>query len=556
MGKPRRRQVRKVYAPPMAQPRGAAAVAPALGEAARLRVAAASGYQAAKRELASMRNWTARPQHADADSLPNLADIRARSRDLMMNAPIAAGAINTVVTNVVGTGLRFTAQASGIDLADLAGITPEQVSTFERAAEREWRLFQRAENCDSARLTGFAGMQELAFRSVLGSGDCFAMVTQARPGSPFDFALQLVEADRVSNPNFKADTETIAGGVEYDDAGAPVAYHVSEIPRIVGAARNWRRVPAFGPDGSTRMLHLVHRNRIAQSRGVPYLAPVMGALKHLDRGTEAELTAMVLNACIAIIGESTTGDSPLKAEAAAAGSGSSSSPGFSRANIDFEPGLVLEGFMPGESVKSFDASRPNAGFDPFVQAILRQVGVALELPFELLIKHFTASYSAARAALLQAWGFFRMRRAWLAGAFCQPVYELVIANAVMKGRIAAPGLLADPAIRAAWCGARWTGPSPGQLDPLKEVNAAEKRLALRLSTRTRETAELTGDDWEQVIAEFGEELNLMDELDVPESDEPPAPPPQLGHNGGPPMRDQSEEPDAVDPADLPDLEAA
>ena len=146
----------------------------------------------------------------------------------------------------------------------------------------------------------------------------------------------------------------------------------------------------------------------------------------------------------------------------------------------------------------------------------------------------------------------------LAGALCQPVYELVIANAVMRGRLAAPGLLADPAIRAAWLGARWTGPSPGQLDPLKEVNAAEKRIALRLSTRTRETAELTGDDWEQVITEFGEELDLMEALDVPEADDVPAP--QLGHNGGPPM-DQSSDPSSdpnADPADEgdSDLEAA
>lgn len=556
MGKPRRRQGRKpVIQPPVG--RNGMPATPALDHATQLRIAATSGYQAARRELAAMRNWTARAQTADADSLPNLADMRARSRDLLMNAPLAAGAINTVVTNVVGTGLRVSAQAGGTDLADLAGITPEQVAAFERGAEREWRLFQRAENCDASRQSNFPAMQEMAFRAVLSSGDCLALVVQGRTGSPFDFALQLVEADRISNPNHRPDTDTLAGGVEYDDAGTVVAYHVAEIPRTVGAPRNWRRIAAFGPDGSARALHLVARTRIGQSRGVPYLAPVMGALKSLDRYTEAEITAAVLNASIAILGESTTGDSPLKAEALAAGNSNSVSPGFQRANIDFEPGMVLEGFMPGETIKSFAPDRPSAGFDPFVQAILRQVGVALELPFELLIKHFTASYSAARAALLQAWGFFRMRRAWLSAAFCQPAYELVIANAVMRGRLAAPGMLADPAIRAAWLGTRWTGPSPGQIDPLKEVNAAEKRLALRLSTRTRETAELTGDDWEQVIAEFGEELDAMEAEDVPVTDDP-AVPPQIDHSGGPPMQDPNAEDPAANPAEAgdSDLEAA
>lgn len=530
-------------------PRAAAA-----RQTARMRLTAASGYDAARRELAALRNLSARAQTADADTLPNLSDIRARSRHLIMNAPLAGGAVNTVVTNVVGVGLRMSPQADGPALAALAGITPDQVRAFETAAEREWRLFRRAEHADSAGQMSFAAIQELAFRSVLSGGDCFAAIVQAPPRGPFDFALQLIEADRVSNPNHKADAESLAGGIEFNASGRPVAYHVAELQRTTSVARSWRAMPAIAPDGSPRMLHLIHRERIGQSRGVPYLAPVMASLADLDRYTKAEITAAVLNACIAILGESPTGDSPLKAEAAAAGNTTSSAPGFRRADIEFEPGMVLEGFMPGESVKSFDATRPNAGFDPFVQAILRQVGVRLGLPFEILVLHFTASYSAARAALLQAWAFFRMRRAWLAESLCQPTYELVLRNAILRGRIVAPGFLTDPAIRAAWCAARWTGPSPGQLDPLKEVNAAEKRLALRLSTRTRETAELTGDDWEQVATEYAEELAVLEQLGVPASDEPAAPPapspmPAPADHEGPGEEDPAEAGDS-------DLEAA
>lgn len=530
--------------------RAIAYVAPGLGaERARnrLRIGAASGYHAAKRDLAALRNLSAKEQTADADALPDLATIRARSRHLIMNAPLAGGAVGTVVTNVVGSGLRMSPQADGAALAALAGITPEQLRAFEAAAEREWHLFCRAEHADSAGELSFAQIQELAFRSTLGSGDCFAAVVAAPQGRPFDFALQLWEADRVSNPQFKADTQSLAGGVERDDGGRPIAYHVAEIDRSTSVKRSWRRVVRFAPDGSPRVLHLVHRERIGQSRGVPYLAPVMAALADLDRYTQAEITAAVLNASIAILGESPTGDSPLKQEAAAAGGATSSAPGFRRAEIEFEPGMVLEGFLPGETIKSFDAARPNAGFDPFVQAVLRQVGVRLGLPFEVLVLHFTASYSAARAALLQAWAFFRARRAWLAASLCQPTYELVLRNAILRRRIVAPGFLQDPAIRAAWCSARWTGPSPGQIDPLKEVNAAEKRLALRLSTRTRETGELTGDDWEQVAAEYAEEEAMLQQLGIAPAPEAPAAPADQ------PLPDVEDSPD---PADSPDQEAA
>src|SRR5699024_8997637 len=120
------------------------------------------------------------------------------------------------------------------------------------------------------------------------------------------------------------------------------------------------------------------------------------------------------------------------------------------------------------------------------------------LPFELLVQHFTSSYSASRAALLEAWKMFRMRRKWLTQQFCQPIYEEWLAEAVAKGRINAPGFFSDPAIRAAWSGAEWYGPSQGQLNPLMEANAAKVRIQEELSTREREAAEITGESWEKI----------------------------------------------------------
>jgi capsid protein len=91
----------------------------------------------------------------------------------------------------------------------------------------------------------------------------------------------------------------------------------------------------------------------------------------------------------------------------------------------------------------------------------------LEIPYELLVKHFTVSYSARRAALLEARKSFRMRRTWLASDFCQPIYEEWFAEAVAKGRIDIQVSL-NPLIRKAYTQAEWYGPAPGQIDPLKK----------------------------------------------------------------------------------------
>jgi lambda family phage portal protein len=147
---------------------------------------------------------------------------------------------------------------------------------------------------------------------------------------------------------------------------------------------------------------------------------------------------------------------------------------------------------PNQSIEIANPGRPNTAFDGFITSLARQIGVALELPYELLIKHFTASYSASRAALLEAWKMFRMKRVWLASNFCQPIYEEWLTEAILKGRIEAKGFFDDAAIKQAWCGVEWVGPSQGQIDPIKEANAAKIRVEQGFSTREREAMELTG----------------------------------------------------------------
>lgn len=195
--------------------------------------------------------------------------------------------------------------------------------------------------------------------------------------------------------------------------------------------------------------------------------------------------------------------------------------GSGRDDKDFQlgPGAILD-LLPYESVEIADPKRPNAAFDQFVLAILRQVGVALEIPFELLVKHFTASYSAAQAALLEAWKFFRSRREWLASMFCQPVYEAVITEAVARGYLNAPGFFSDPMIRAAYLGSEWIGPPRGQIDQLKEGKAARERVDMGISTLAEETAALTGGDWERKHRQRSKEKRMRLEAGLEEVEAP------------------------------------
>lgn len=303
--------------------------------------------------------------------------------------------------------------------------------------------------------------------------------------------LQVIEADRVCNKDNVMDRDNLVAGIRKDVYGAPLEYHILKGHpgnRYSIKNREWVIVPAFGNlSGRRNVIHLYRLLRPGQTRGVTYLAPVIEALKQLGNYTDAEVMAAVVSSCFTVFVKSPQGEmdlAPMQND--------------SQDGQDYKLGNgAIVGLAEGEDISTANPGRPNAQFDPFIQAVLRQIGVALELPFEVLIKHFTASYSAARAALLEAWRFFMARRYWLAEHFCQIVYEAWLTEAVLMGRISAKDYIhGDPAIKYAYLNAEWIGSAQGQIDPLKEIQAAKERVELGVSTLSRETAALTGEDWQ------------------------------------------------------------
>ena len=452
------------------------------------------GNHGASTKKKSLIGWNTQLGSVVEDIEYNIPKLRERSRDLYMGSPLATGALKTLRTNVVGAGLKLNAQ---IDY-DFLNMSSEEADEWETKVEREFSLWADSIHCDAQRMNNFYELQQLAFSSWMVSGDCFALLPIIpRPEMPYDLRIQIVEADRISTPDKHAwlNDQQIVNGVESNSRGEIIAYHVAQYhpSSRLKVQNTWSRIPKFGEKtGRPNIIHLMESERPDQRRGVPVLAPVMESLKQLSRYTEAELMAAVISGMYTVFVTTET-------EGKDDGLGS----GIADEDlIDADDDTSLElgnGSIhylgDNEKIQESNPGRPNVAFDGFVTSICRQIGAGLEIPYELLLKNFTASYSASRGALLEAWKMFRMRREWMANDFCQPTYEEFLAEGIAKGRIIAPGFFSDPLIRKAYSSAEWNGPSQGQLDPLKEVNAAEKRVENGFSTRTRETIELTAGDF-------------------------------------------------------------
>ncbi|MEN6371902.1 MAG: phage portal protein, partial [Armatimonadota bacterium] len=420
------------------------------------------------------RGWEWQGGSPVEDISKNIDVLRQRSRDLFMNSGIGRSAITRICDNSVGVGLRLQSTPN----AEMLGITAEEASTFARKMEWEFNLWANSRDCDSTGLNTFEELQAVALLSWLQSGDCFALLPMRDYGGPYELKIHLIEADRVSDPQNKPTGVKLDNGAELDQYGRVVAYWVNRqhpLTKDFGGDRGFDRIPVRdAATGRTNIVHMIRIERPEQHRGVPLLAPVIENLKQLTRYGEAELMAAVVASLFTIFVKSQTPQSPL----------GESLPEIDKVttgqydedyHYELGPGAVV-GLGENEDITIANPTRPNSAFEAFVKSVSREVGAALSIPYEVLLQAFTASYSASRAALLSFWKTALIWRAGMVRNFCQPVFEEFAWEAVLKGRVDAPGFVDDPSIRAAWLASRWHGPAMGQIDPLKEAQAAEKRM--------------------------------------------------------------------------------
>ena len=476
----------------------------------------------------SMRGWNPPEQTADQDIIPKQSSMRASSRDLYMNTPLATGAIRRLKSNAIGFGLRLQCR---IDRETL-GLSDEKADAWEMNTEREWLSYSESIECDASRTLKFPQLTSQAFFSTLLNGDTFTLLPKIpRTGQVYDTRIHLVEGDYVCNPSFLMDTIAIAGGVEIDEWGAPIAYHFrkamphSQIDFGAYGVNKWERIPVYGEtSGRQQVFHLFDKERPGQRRGFPFVTPVVDELKQITRLSKAEIEAAIINSYFTVFVKS---NSPV---ADIMGGGyvppsSDYSPGTSGTSIlneddardeklyEMGKGNIIE-MDPDESIEIADPKRPNANFEPFFLAIVKQIGSAINIPFEQLMLHFNSSYSASRAAIQEAWKFYRERRLWASDYFCQPIYTEWMVEAILKGRIVAPGFFSDPVIQSAWLGSVWIGPGQGQLDPLRETKASVMRINNFLTTYEDEYVSLTGKDWRGGVNRRSREEELLKEKDL------------------------------------------
>lgn len=392
--------------------------------------------------------------------------LRAQARDLVRNNPWARKGIRRIVNNTVGWGIRPKATGGGA----------------ERISE-VWKLWAETTQCDAAGRLNLYGLQRLAMRCIVESGEVIIRRRWRRPsdGLAVPMQLQILEPDFLDTLKDGMQGEEggpIIQGVEFDALGNRVAYWLFDrhpgsagIAVMSGSGGGRfnllsRRIPAEG------IVHVFDMERAGQVRGASWFASVDLRLHDFDEYEGATLDKQKIAACMAAFVTDTDG--------LGTALGQPSTDPASGQNIDtFEPGMIIP-LQPGKQVT---IANPPSSTDhqSFTAASLRGVAAGLGVTYEELCGDYSqVNYSSARMSRLAHQSDVEDWR-WnmLIPQLCEPVWSWMLEAMIIAGEEIEPAP------------AEWS-PSPMPiLDPDKEIQGYQRAIRNGLMT------------WGQVVRELG-----------------------------------------------------
>lgn len=457
--------------------------------------------------------------------------IVARVRDLVRNDGWASGAVTRILDNAIGGHFRPNIKPDYKALAAYTGnkaFDAAWAAEFGRTAEAHYRSWAHdpGHYCDAQRSQTVTQMLRLALRHKLVDGDALAQVAWmpervGRGRARYCTAINLIDPDRLSNPQMRFDSLNSRGGVEVDATGAATGYWIRRAHQgdwwAAADSVRWDLIPRETAWGRPIIIHDFDHDRASQHRGgAGIFTSILQRMKMLWKYDETELDAAVVNAIFGAYVESpfdhqlmeqALGDdvdlNQYQQQRAEFHSSRRTMLGDARVPILF----------PGETINVVSATRPSGNFQQFENAFLRNFAAATGLSAQQLSNNWSdVNYSSARGALLEAWKTMERRRHDFATGFAQPILASFMEESFEVDSYPLPANAPEfIECRAMYARADWMGPGRGWIDPVDEKKGAILGMDGALSTLQRECAE-QGLDYEEVLEQRKREIDEFKRL--------------------------------------------
>ena len=465
-------------------------------------------------------SWFTFPASPRDDLDKNQFMLRLRSRDLYMSSSFVGAILHARREGVIGRGLTLDAK---ID-AEALGMDLDAATAIERKIEAAFLRWSRNVSLDGESLNT---VLRNAYFSMIVNGDVVADI-YCDPATR-SLRVQLVESDCLVTPPEEMGNERVRSGIELGPNGRAVAYWMATgfLFNSDGfPVRYYRRrkfMAGFNslasgeflfPRGGALFVHTPFE-RPGQLRGLPVTSRIIRDAKQTTRYIDAELDAAVVASKPALfrthpLVEAQAEVDMMDSFGVAPGPSVSETamPPQHEPPINYGNGLMVD-LWDGADMKAFNPTRPNPEYSNFVDHKLAEMSANLGISAEVALKRWNASYSASRAALLDAQQGYEIDRALFVDQLVRPLYNAWLD--LHADELGLSGYYTDPVRRSAWRCAEWIGEQLPNIDPTKEIDAAAKRVQLCVSTLAREAQVATGTDIAANIRQRGYEEKLMRE---------------------------------------------
>ena len=493
-------------------------------------MAFSGAYDGAARFDRELTTWNPPLQSADADIIPDKPTLDARARDLQRNdAYIQAGA-QLHKDSIVGSMYLLNAKPN----TTILGWDESRAEAFQEEVEAKFQTWAESPHnwVDASRQNDLTSMIRLAVGVYTFGGEVFATAewinTRRRE---FKTAIQMIDADRLETPYEHMHDPNIRGGIRMDKFGAPISAfirvrHPRDYMNTSFDQMDYKQVGFWKPWGRPQVIHIREQMRVAQTRAVSDIVAGLREIAITRKFRDVTLQNAVVNATYAAsieselptevvyqqIGGGNIGEGIEDYATAFLSAVNSYVKSSKNMRID---GVQVPHLFPGTKLQLRPAGTPGGVGQEFEQSLLRYIAAALNISYEELSRNFMdTNYSSARAAMMQTWRFMQSRKKMVADKFANIVYRLWLEEAMNSDKLETlpaseagqfytnghQNLLWDALTRADWIGA-----SRGQIDELKETQAAVLRIKWGLSTHEDELARL-GKDWRKVYSQLGREI--------------------------------------------------
>jgi lambda family phage portal protein len=415
-------------------------------------------------------DWQPPTSTGDSEIRFDICSLRDRSRELERADPLMKRFLSCLEKNVLKSGVGFSLQNKAMN----PDATPDFLAN--QKVEMGFKEWSKKKNATE---NGEESLYEI-FRHTLRStardgGLMLRKIIDPRVNE-FGFALRMIEIDHldVNYNTYAASTgNRIVMGVEKNRLNKTVAFHLlTKHPgdMLFGSSPYERvRIPA------TEIIHYFVKERVTQCVGVPWAAPSMLRMHHLEQYEIAELIASRAAANKGGFFTSEAGDA-YQGE----NEQSLTELGTEKTGTldDSEPGQKDE-LPKGMTFTPYDPTHPTQQYGDFTRDAKLSIAAGLDVSYATLVGDLTkSSFSSMRTGWLDERETYKKMQAHMIEHLALEIFETWLLVALTGGAINLPMSKFAQFNQPNFRGRRWPW-----VDPEKDVNARLIEINGGLATR-------------------------------------------------------------------------